>query len=157
MAKTTIKLGDVVKDNLTGFEGVAVSYSTFLSNCPQWGVCARKLDKEGKKIHLGFDDVRVELVETTNISHLPPARPAVPVGLGDLVRCAITGVEGVVTSHTVYIDGCSHVSVQPKGLADSGKPHALVGVDEKDCEILESANPKPEKVATGGPREIAER
>ncbi len=152
-----IKLGDVVRDNLTGFEGVATSLTTFISNCPQYGVCARKLDKDGKKIHAAFDDVRVELVETTNISHLPPARPPVQVGLGDFVKCAITGLEGIVTSHTIYIDGCSHVAVQPKGLDDNGKPRALVGVDEKDCEILESANPKPAKVATGGPREIAER
>lgn len=152
-----IKLGDIVKDSITGFTGVAVSYTTFLTNCPRWGIRARGLDKDGKSIHEAFDDVRVEFVEHSNITTLPPARPEVHVGLRDRVRCAISGAEGIVVAHALYIDGCSHVSVQPQGLKEDGSVKALVGVDEKDCEILESANPKPAQVKTGGPRTVAER
>ena len=47
MKQGSIKLGDKVRDPITGFEGIAVSRSTFLHGCDRIGLQA-PMDKDGK-------------------------------------------------------------------------------------------------------------
>lgn len=59
-----IKLGDLVKDMVTGFTGIATSHTEYLYGCVHIGITSRGLDKEGIPIGaLNFDEQRVILVE----------------------------------------------------------------------------------------------
>ena len=55
-----IKLGDVVKDRLTGFSGVAVSRIEYLNGCIQYEVQPEGLGKDGVPVKaLWFDAQRL--------------------------------------------------------------------------------------------------
>ena len=55
-------LGDVVRDTITGFEGVIVSRTQWLYNCNTYGVKSREL-KDGKpQDAVYFDEPQLELV-----------------------------------------------------------------------------------------------
>ena len=55
MAKENIKIGDRVKDVVTGLEGVAVSRIEYINGCIQFGVCG-KVNKEGKVPDVNYID-----------------------------------------------------------------------------------------------------
>jgi hypothetical protein len=58
--KMTIKLGSIVKDIYTGFEGIAIGYCTHLYGCAQVGIEPTDLDKDGKvQETTWFDEQRV--------------------------------------------------------------------------------------------------
>ena len=42
-----IKLGDLVKDLVTGFTGIATSHTEYLYGCVHIGITSRGLDKDG--------------------------------------------------------------------------------------------------------------
>ena len=58
-----IKLGDEVKDKVTGFEGIAVARTEYLYGCLSIGVLSKKLNSEtGKPIEwVWFDEQRLDL------------------------------------------------------------------------------------------------
>ena len=80
-----IELGDLVKDVVTGFEGVAVSKHIFLTGCNRWGV--QPLPKPGKKGEpityksdsTAFDEPQLVILEKEKVK-LPEAKtePAAP-------------------------------------------------------------------------------
>lgn len=58
-----IKLGDKVKDKITGFTGILVGRTEWLNGCIRFGVQSEKLNKDGEPIEPEwFDEERVELV-----------------------------------------------------------------------------------------------
>lgn len=62
-----VKLGDKVKDVITGFEGTMVSETKFLHGCKRFGI-QPVIDKDGKLPEpQWFDEPRVELVEAREI------------------------------------------------------------------------------------------
>lgn len=54
-----VKLGSKVKDNITGFSGIAISRTVFLHGCVRICVESTKL-KDGKSVSEYFDEQRVE-------------------------------------------------------------------------------------------------
>lgn len=63
MAKK-IKLGDLVKDNITEFKGIAIARAKYLYGCEQILVAPQQLTSEGQTADsIWFDDQRIELVE----------------------------------------------------------------------------------------------
>lgn len=60
-----ITLGTMVRDKLTGFEGIAVSHTTWLYGCSRVGIQSKKLH-DGKPVEVQwFDEVSVEAVAPT--------------------------------------------------------------------------------------------
>ncbi len=58
-----IKLGSKVRDTISGFEGIATGYLTWMYGCNRVCIEPQALH-EGKPIdHLWFDEQRVELIE----------------------------------------------------------------------------------------------
>jgi hypothetical protein len=43
----TVETGDLVKDRITGFSGIAVAKTTWINGCVRWTVQPTKLTKEG--------------------------------------------------------------------------------------------------------------
>ena len=55
-----IRLGDRVKDSISGFEGIVTARSEYLNGCISLLVSPEKLDKSGEKIKgIWFDDVQL--------------------------------------------------------------------------------------------------
>ena len=62
-----IKLGDVARDSVSGFEGVVVAYCNWLHGCARLTIAPKKLTAEGKPVEMQtFDLLQLELVETRN-------------------------------------------------------------------------------------------
>jgi len=80
-----IELGDLVRDVVTGFEGIAVSKHIFLTGCNRWGVQPLpEPAKKGGKITFkvdstAFDEPQLVIVEKAKVK-LPEAKtePAAP-------------------------------------------------------------------------------
>ena len=59
-----IKLGDEVKDKITGFKGVAVSIADWLNGCRRVGIQPKKLDEKGKPGEIEWFDIeQVEAIK----------------------------------------------------------------------------------------------
>lgn len=74
-----VKLGDKVRDVITGFEGIAIGKSEWLCGCTTYGITPQKL-KDGKIIDTEwFDEGRIEViaedVETYTENHRDPSGP----------------------------------------------------------------------------------
>ena len=71
-----VKLGDKVKDEITGFEGIITGVSDWLYGCRQVHVVSQDLDG-GEPKSCWFDEQRVDLnskVETGGPQPVPPKR-----------------------------------------------------------------------------------
>jgi hypothetical protein len=146
-----IALGDIVKDTITGFTGVTTAVTKWLSNVDRFTVQPQEV-KDGKPIAgRSFDMTQLELVKRSNVRVIPVERPKEPVELGDTVKHELSGLEGVVTAITFWIEGCSILQVQPTVLKD-GEPVDPSGFDERLCAIVKRAHPKVSPARTGGPR-----
>lgn len=91
--------------------------------------------------------------------------PVHEVKIGDTVRDAISGYEGVVIGRTEWIYGCIRFTVQTQGLHE-GKPIDPVSLDEGQAIWVKSALPvrKPEEMVQqvaadkpGGPSSVPGR
>ena len=71
MAKrNTIKLGDKVRDDVTGFEGIVTSVHSYLHACRRIGV-SPPVDKEGKHVDgWTIDEPQLTVIEVR--SYVPP-------------------------------------------------------------------------------------
>jgi hypothetical protein len=65
MIEFKYSLGETLKDKITGFTGVAMGRTEYLTGCIQYGLLSRKLNDKGlvQDWHW-FDEERVERVNT---------------------------------------------------------------------------------------------
>lgn len=69
--KMSIKLGDVVRDKISGFSGIVVCKTEWLYGCIRYGVAPKEL-YEGKRIEADyFDEPQLELIEVSSGSGIP--------------------------------------------------------------------------------------
>lgn len=69
-----IELGTKVKDNITGFTGIAMGVCEYRYGCRQIQVLSSKLS-EGKEVYIWFDEQRLtstSKVKTGGPQHIPP-------------------------------------------------------------------------------------
>jgi hypothetical protein len=131
-----IALGSTVKDNITGFEGIAVARMTHLHGCVHIAIQPKEL-KDGKpqKEYL-FDEQRVVLLIDSN----RPAR--VPkLELGSKVRDQISGYEGVLTVWVDELYAPPLVSISSSNL-DNGKLIDSIHIPETRAELIEKIAPQ---------------
>lgn len=63
-----IKLGDLVRDKVTGFQGIVTCETRFLNGCKRLGVQPR-VNKDGKLDDaMSFDEMQLELVNAAVVS-----------------------------------------------------------------------------------------
>ena len=75
-----VELGDIVKDAITGFEGVAIGITRWLSQCDQVAVKSRSLH-EGKTLDAHwFDITHLDVIEKGAFAHVAPRRDEVKAG-----------------------------------------------------------------------------
>jgi hypothetical protein len=74
------------------------------------------------------------------------------IKLGDKVRDRVTGFEGIVTSRTVYLNGCIQYGVKPCKCVN-GKPIDAEWIDEKQLILVKLGVVPVAQELTGGPQE----
>lgn len=74
------------------------------------------------------------------------------LAIGDKVRDRVTGLTGIITARTEWINGCIRMLVQPQELKD-GKPVDASSFDIEELELVTAGVivPKPEERRTNGP------
>lgn len=70
MAGFKFKLGEVLKDAVTGFTGVVMARIDYTTGCNQYGLSPQKVNKEGKRPDWEYIDEN-RLVSTGKIVKLP--------------------------------------------------------------------------------------
>ena len=64
-----IKPGDLIRDKVTGFKGIAIATTKWLNGCIRVGIQPRDLDKDGKMIEEKWFDIdQLEFIEHTNLA-----------------------------------------------------------------------------------------
>jgi hypothetical protein len=76
MSERSIKLGENVKDSITGFNGKAVAKTEWLYGCIRIGVQSPNLDKDNKPLPVEwFDEAQLVLDDGNSGSSKTPAGP----------------------------------------------------------------------------------
>lgn len=80
------------------------------------------------------------------------------INLGDKVKDAVSGLTGVVTSHTRWLTGCDSYGVTPQELKD-GKPVDASHIDGSRLTVLKAAliKLKDNRPDDGGPHDSISR
>lgn len=113
MSEVKIRLGNKVKDRVTGLTGYVTSRSDQLNGNVQFGV---QPPGEGDKIPDSqyVDHFMLEVLEEGFANDLPPVDDTVTVQLQDKVRDKISGMEGTATEKITFQNGCVYFIVQPE-------------------------------------------
>ena len=141
-----VKLGDMVKDKITGFEGLTLEKSEYLNGCIQFEVQPR-IDKEGKipeSSHIDEQQLEVIKMADSNLVFIPiDSDPAIT--LGDDVKDSLLGFEGIAMSRSTSVSGYVQYDVQPKRDKDGKLPDSayvsarhLKIINKKESEEVES-------------------
>lgn len=154
-----IALGDIARDDLTGFEGLVVGRTRWLSNCDRLALQPRALDKDGQPQKTNsFDITHCRLV--TKGAVVPSSHDwerKEHIALGDTCKDEITGFEGVVTARTSWFASADSLVLQPKGLNKDGQPHATNAFEMSRLSLVSKLQPPAPKEHRGGPMDDVQR
>lgn len=111
-----ITLGQRVRDNISGFEGIVVDIGTHITGCTRYGV--RPVDRDntahrGDEEFFYADQLTVVEEETEFTEDVSAKNFATDVDLGDGVQDSITGFRGIATTITYNLYNCPRVAIQP--------------------------------------------
>jgi len=142
--KDEILLGDVVKERITGFEGVVESIAIWNHGCIRAGIRKRSLGKDGIPLKPEWFDI-LDLKKIKNRKIIK----AVPVGkinakLGDMATDNITGFKGEIVCIETNIYGEILIEIQPTRMID-GKPIQIREFHLSQLTIEEKPKLKNEK------------
>jgi len=62
MKEAKFELGEVLKDRITGFKGVAMARTQYFTECDHYGLCPQKLENGKPSDWEWFDDTRLDRV-----------------------------------------------------------------------------------------------
>lgn len=140
----TIELGYLVKDQVTGFIGVAENRATFLYGCARYCV-QPQIDADGKiPDSQMIDEPQLKIVPSVDRVFEPMKPPKQIIELGIAVVDPISTCEGVAIGRAVYLNGCARIIVQTKqkGFRDD----VSFWVDELQLKVKKSLTGKEKKV-----------
>jgi hypothetical protein len=105
-------LGKTVRDRMSGFSGIASSYTESLTGNVQYSIQAPA--KDGVLADpVGFDVQQVDLVEGPTLTVTSP--PAdVGIKLGEAVEDIVSGFKGTVTRKVTFVNGCVYFIIMGK-------------------------------------------
>lgn len=150
-----IRLGDLVKDRVTGFEGVAICRSEWLNRCVRITIQPRNL-KDGKVIDGDCFDIEQLEVIKQSVFDGGNCHRLHGLELGDLVKDQITGFKGVVECVDRWLNGVVRMRVQPQKVKD-GEVVKGSYFDVNRLELSKKEVFKRKKNETGGPMPKPER
>jgi hypothetical protein len=154
-----IEMGDIARDELTGFEGVVIGRCHWLTNCDRLTLQPQSLDKDGQPAKANsFDITHCQMVKKGVIARTVfPGDMKPELMLGDIARDTITGFEGVIIARAEWLSACDRLVLQPNKLKDDGQPKDNHGFDVTSCEIVKKKVPPAPKEDRGGPMDNVPR
>lgn len=109
-----IQLGNLVKDAVSGFTGIACSRIELMNGNVQFSV-QPQLTPDSKPGEypdaMSIDFHSLEFVDERLAKTVTTPGP-VTVQLGDKVRDIVTGIEGIAINRVTFINGCIYYNVQ---------------------------------------------
>ena len=152
-----IKMGDLVKDRISGFEGVVVAVSEYLYNADRVCVRPNSLNEDGSlKDSNFFDNTSVDIIQKNSAIVVPaPSLNSIPFNYLDTVKDKHSDFKGVVVAKITWINGCVRIGIQPYYLEkcipadECFLPYQQLKLVKKSKEVVI----KPaDEIPTGGPR-----
>jgi len=154
-----VEVGDEVKDQITGFKGIAMARTNFLYGCVRIEVQPQKL-KADKNIEesVYFDETQLIVIKKQAVvgnRFLVPSH----IQVGDEVKDIVTGYKGIANCTHESLFGYAMVSIQPQGTKD-GKIMDPIYFNVGRIEVLKKNKIEPTekskeaiktKKSTGGP------
>lgn len=142
-----MKLGQTVKDKITGFEGIVDCISVWMHGTDRIEVQPRELKDGQPQMSHSFDDTQVEIIDETQLvkAEVPKER----FTMGDKLTDPITDFEGVYTGRATHLNGCARVFIVSK----QNKEGKIITkwIDEPQVELVKEKVIKPGSKKTGGP------
>lgn len=110
-----IRLGSTVRDMVSGFNGIACAKTDVLNGNVQIGIQPKVGESNQFPESLCFDIQTVEVIDAgLSDKCTDPDPTALAFDLGTKVRDMVTGVEGILTSRTVFLNGCVQYGIRPR-------------------------------------------
>lgn len=119
-----IKLGQSVKDKVSGLKGIVSSKLESVTGNVQFGVQPKGDGADVKEAQF-IDHFTLEVTGDGVSKDCPPVDATVRVGLQDTVRDRVSGMTGVCLERLTFLNGCVHFVVQPAA-ATSGSEKGLL-------------------------------
>lgn len=149
-------LGKILKDQITGFEGVVTARYTYYSGMDRYTLKSTRLKADGYiQETIGFDEI--ELISTNKkikIKGIPEPLPF-KFSRGATVKCIHTGLTGIVMALANYLTGCNSYGIIPNKLTNDGTLFEWVWLPEDEIILVkEKKSKKKKKVdkSRGAPR-----
>jgi len=135
-------LGSRVRDNQTGYEGIATARLDFHTGCSHYVVEATKLKGDGSLVEsYQFDPQR--LVVTEKPAKGTPIIDEPTVKLWSVVRDEITGFPGFVSAVRASLYGPPQICIEPDRLNPTGELNMPEWFFEDRVLVLAEPKPKP--------------
>ena len=161
MSNNTIKLGNEIRDQVTGIVGIATSLSTELNAARRVG-----LQMKSKAEGSGYPEaVHVDLAQIEYVGDgIAGAHQDVPTeqyynlerNLGRAARHSTSGIKGTVVAVTLFLNGCIYYMIQPAAAKKADRRPPVIHDSHAVFEIAGQKVPhKPAK--RGGPVTAVQR
>ncbi len=111
-----IKLGNRVRDVITGYEGIATQRTDFMNGNTQFSVTSQAVDGKYPSDGISLDYHTLEVIDKAFEDKSMTPTFTSKVVLGQMVECVVTGALGIATHKTTYMNGCSSYLVCEKVL-----------------------------------------
>ena len=142
--------GDLVRDKITGFEGIVVIVVNYAFNENRVGLKKQQLDSDGKPPDAQFFDSSMCEIVKERVVDPAPIQP-VAFKLLDEVRDSITGYQGKLIAFSLHISGCIRAGVQSDSFTrDTNLPVEEQWFPASQLELVKKTEYEPRK-KTGGP------
>lgn len=136
-----VNCGDLVKDLVTGFEGVVIMRTSWLHGCDRITVLPMGLNKDGQpKDDQTFDEQRVEIIERNKVPARVVDPASVQVGIGSECKDTMTGFKGIAAGLCVHITGLVTYVIEPEKLDKDLQPVRACVFESTRVELIK---PKP--------------
>lgn len=108
----TVKLGHLAKDKVSGFTGIAVTQTDFLSGNVQFTL-QPQVDEKGAEVPAQvFDAHQMESLGPVNTIKVIAAPADTGIKLGEKVKDIVSTVEGIAIRRATFLNGCVYYSVE---------------------------------------------
>lgn len=145
-----VQPGDLVRDLVTGYEGIVTVRTTWLHGCDRVGVVPNELHDGKPGDQECFDEHRVEVVEKQKVAMKAIDSAEVSrFGMGAQVRDTITGFEGIMVGLSIELGGIVAVVIEPTKL-EKGEPIKAHVFESTRVEVVEPKPVPQTKAVTSG-------
>lgn len=118
-----IKLGNTIRDAISGFTGIAIQRLEFMNGNVQYGVQPKGKEEGVYPDAMFIDHHTLDVVDEGVADRATPATET-EILLGQKVKDKASGFVGIATHKATYINGCVSFGVMPEHRAGFGDKNA---------------------------------